>query len=275
MEISSQRWKPINTEWADLLPNFKGVVRSLDKHVWLDELARMCEQRFSSTYRSDMGVRKFYETKAANRKEHAREIHRLIEAELINDWKNGVRSMHEIGLILAALLASLEDRLKGVDEKIVRSRECEMNAAQKVAGNNAEYAKIGPLMALMGKRENLLDAQANLPSGTNDIPHPCRSVGLRQGAASGTRHGMLQTLKADVGRIASTITEAVGRFDAALAERCKEEDRDERARLQQQLVRFYRPQEVIDFARATDPRRSVAESAGQRRSSGSHPSAWR
>lgn len=125
MEISSPRWKPINTEWTDLLPNFKGVVRSLDKHVWLDELARMCEQRFSSTYRSDMGVQKFYETRAANRKEHAREIRRLIEAELINDWKNGARSMHEIGLILAALLASLEERLKGVDEKIIRSRECE------------------------------------------------------------------------------------------------------------------------------------------------------
>ena len=60
-------------EWADLLPNFKGVVRSLDKPVWLDELARMCEQRFSSTYRSDMGVRKFYEVKTANRKEHGNE----------------------------------------------------------------------------------------------------------------------------------------------------------------------------------------------------------
>ena len=123
MEISSPHWKPINTEWADLLPNFKGVVRSLDKPVWLDELARMCEQRFSSTYRSDMGVRKFYEVKTANRKEHAREIRRLIETELINDWKNGVRSMYEIGLILTAVLASLEDRLKGADDKIVRCRE--------------------------------------------------------------------------------------------------------------------------------------------------------
>ena len=160
MEISSPRWKPINTEWADLLPNFKGVVRSLDKTVWLDELARMCEQRFSSTYRSDMGVRKFYETKTANRKEHAREIRRLIETELINEWKNGVRSMHEIGLILTALLASSEDRLKGVDEKIVRSREAELKAEQKVAGNNKEYAKIRLLAGLMGRRENLLDAQA-------------------------------------------------------------------------------------------------------------------
>jgi len=248
MEISSPRWKPINTEWADLLPNFKGVVRSLDKRVWLDELARMCEQRFSSTYRSDMGVRKFYETKAANRKEHAREIRRLIEAELINDWKNGVRSMHEIGLILAALIASLEDRLKGVDGKIVQSREYETNAAQKITGNNTEFAKIGPLMALMGKRENLLDAQANYLQ--EQMIYRTRAEawvfakGLLQEVAT-----ELQTLRGDVSRIASTITEAVGRFDAALAERCKEEDRDERARLQQQLVRFYRPQEVIDFAR--------------------------
>jgi hypothetical protein len=248
MEISSPRWKPINTEWADLLPNFKSVVRSLEPHVWLDELTRMCEQRFNSTYRSDMGVRKFYETKAANRKEHAREIRRLIETELINDWKNGVRSMHEIGLILGALIASLEERLKGIDDKIVRSRECENNAAQKVAANNAEYAKIGPIGALMGKRENLLNAHANCLQ--EQMIYCTRSEawvfakGLLQEVAT-----ELQTLRAEVARIASTISEAVGRFDSALAERCNEEDRDERARLQQQLVRFYRPQEVIDFAR--------------------------
>jgi hypothetical protein len=248
MEISSPRWKPINTEWADLLPDFKGVVRSLDKHVWLDELARMCEQRFSSTYRSDMGVRKFYEAKAANRNEHAREIRRLIESELINDWKNGVRSMHEIRLILGALLASLEGRRMGVDEKIVRSRECEMNSAQKIAGNNAEYAKIGPLRALLGKRENLLDAQANYLQKQMIY----RTLAEAWVFAKGLLQEVvteLQTLRADVDRIASTITEAVVRFDAALAERCKEEDSDERARLQRQLVRFYRPQEVIDFAR--------------------------
>ncbi len=248
MEISSPRWKSINTEWADLLPNFKGVVRGLEKTVWLDELARMCAQRFDLTYRSDMGVRKFYETKAANRKEHAREIHRCIETELMNDWKNGVRSMHEINLILAALLASLEDRLKGVDEKIVQTHEGAKNAEQKVANNNKEYAKIGILSALMGKRENLLDAQAI--GLQEEMTYRTRAEawafakGLMQEVAI-----ELQTLKADVGRISSTITEAVSRFDAALAERCKEEDRDERARLQQQLVRVYRPQEVIDLAR--------------------------
>ena len=248
MEISSPRWKPINTEWADLLPNFKGVVRSLDKTVWLDELARMCEQRFSSTYRSDMGVRKFYETKTANRREHAREIRRLIETELINDWKNGVRSMHEIGLVLTALLASLEDRLKGVDEKIVRSREAESKAEQKVADNNKEYAKIGLLAGLMGRRENLLDTQAACLQELMIYRTRAEAWAFAKGLLQEVTTE-LQTLRGDVGRIASMITEAVGRFDAALAERCKEEDRDESARLQQQLVRFYRPQEVIDFAR--------------------------
>jgi hypothetical protein len=247
MEISSPRWKPINTEWADLLPNFKSVVRTLDKAAWLDELARMCEQRFSGTYRSDMGVRKFYETKTANRKEHAREIRRLIETELMNDWKNGVRSMHEIGLLLFALLAALEDRIRAADGKIVRSREGEANAAQKVAANNKEYAKIGPLSSLMGKRDNLLDAQANCLQ--EQMTHRTWAEawvfakGLLQELAT-----ELNTLKADVGRITSTITEAVSRFDATLSERCKESDRDDPAQLQQQLVRFYRPQEVIDFA---------------------------
>jgi hypothetical protein len=100
----------------------------------------------------------------------------------------------------------------------------------------------------MGKRENLLDAQAICLQ--EEMIYRTRAEawtfakGLMQEVAT-----ELQTLKADVGRISSTITEAVGRFDAALAERCKEEDRDERARLQRQLVRVYRPQEVIDLAR--------------------------
>ena len=248
MEVSSKRWKPINTEWADLLPNFKSVVRSLDQHVWLDELARMCEQRFNSTYRSDMGVPKFYETKAANHKEHAREIRRLIETELINEWKNGVRSMHEIGLILSALVVSLEGRLKGIDEKIVRTRESETNAAQKVANNNTEYAEVGPIGALMGRRENLLNAHANylqeqMIYRTRAEAWSFAKILLQELITE------LQTLRTDVARIVSTISEAVTRFDAALADRCKQEDRDERVRLQQQLVRFYRPQEVIDFAR--------------------------
>lgn len=68
--------------------------------------------------------------------------------------------MHEINLILAALVASLEDRLKGVDEKVVQTHEGVKNAEQKVTDNNKEYAKISLLSALMGKRENLLDAQA-------------------------------------------------------------------------------------------------------------------
>jgi hypothetical protein len=99
----------------------------------------------------------------------------------------------------------------------------------------------------MGKRENVLDAQANCLQ--EQMTYRTRAEawvfakGLLQEVAT-----ELNTLKADVGRMASTITEAVGLFDAALSERCKEADRDERAQLQQQLVRFYRPQEVINFA---------------------------
>ena len=246
MEVNSPRWKPIHTEWADLLPSFKGVVRDLDNRVWLDELAKMCAQRFDSTYRSDMGVRKFYETKGANRREHAREIRRRLETELLNDWRNGERSMQEVGLLLGALIASLEDRARAADEKIVRHREGEEQAGRKVLANAKEYAKIGPLSALFGKRASLLDAQATC---------------LQEQMILRTRHeawifakGLLQelvtefnSLRAEVHTATSTVAEATKEFDAALAARCGDETG--RLDLRQQLVRFYHPERVKDFAR--------------------------
>lgn len=248
MEGASKSWKPINREWADLVPRFKEAARHADRSQWLDQLARLCEERFNATYRSDMGVRKFYETKKANRKEHAREIRRLIEADLIQDWKNGVKSMHDIGLILDALLQNLRGRTDLASEQITRNKEAEQAAAQKVVFNQKEYAKIGPLSDLMGKRSSLLNAQGTCLQEQLT----CRTRAVAWDFALGLLQELdteLNALRAEVGGIHNTILEAVDQFNAALADRCRPEEHDERVRLQQQLVRYYRPQEVIDFSR--------------------------
>ena len=86
-EINNRRWKPIQSEWLDLLPEFVTMVQGKETSTWLAELARLCAQRFDETYRG-LGVRKFYETKLLARREHAREIRRQIETELMEEWKN-------------------------------------------------------------------------------------------------------------------------------------------------------------------------------------------
>ena len=43
------------------------------ERAWLDELSKLCEQAYTQNYR-DLGVRKFYETKLGELKDHVREV---------------------------------------------------------------------------------------------------------------------------------------------------------------------------------------------------------
>src|SRR5262249_61766906 len=82
-EVNNRRWKPINQFWMDLQPNFQSTVResfASDERVWLAELAKMYQQAYNDNYR-DLGVRKFYETKRGDVKDHARELRSQIERE--------------------------------------------------------------------------------------------------------------------------------------------------------------------------------------------------
>ena len=80
-EISNKRWKTINLDWMELIPNFKEVVRQQDSKKWLDELANLCEKRYNQDYRG-LGVRRFFEIKTSARKDHSREIRNRIESDL-------------------------------------------------------------------------------------------------------------------------------------------------------------------------------------------------
>ena len=139
-EISNTKWKPISSDWQEVIPNFKSVARGLDKKIWLDEFQKTCQQRYSHNWRG-MGVQKFYETKLAVRKEHAKEIRRNIEGQLFAEWQNGAKSMHDVNREVSALLGALEERTKLADEKIVQSRDAESKAAEWIDANNRQWAK--------------------------------------------------------------------------------------------------------------------------------------
>ena len=55
-DVNNKRWKPINNEWQDVLPNFKSIVREKPREAWLDELAKLCERRFDQDYRGIGGA---------------------------------------------------------------------------------------------------------------------------------------------------------------------------------------------------------------------------
>src|SRR5260370_39703433 len=132
---ANKKWKPINNEWQDVLPNFKSLVREKGRETWLDELSKLCEKRFDQDYRG-VGVRNFYKSKLKAKKDHVREIRRRVEDDLFADWKNGVRSVYETSRVLTALLESLDERRRQLDDKITAANEKTESAANRFPLNN-------------------------------------------------------------------------------------------------------------------------------------------
>ncbi len=245
-EISNKRWKPINQEWMDVIPQFVSLVQEKEKTTWLNELEKLCAQRFEEGYRG-LGVHRFYETKLAARKEHVREIRRRIESEVFDDWKNGVRSMYDITRLVNALSAALDDRLKSVDSRIARAKENQEEAEAKVAANRKEWPKVGMLSDVFGKRQKLLDAQGEC---LRDL-----YIYRTQIEAWNFAKRLLQDLITEINRLgtdvsncAALVDDCIKEFNERIAQRCN----DEKIDLRQSVVRFYQPQKVKEFARDLD-----------------------
>jgi hypothetical protein len=270
-EIGNKKWKAINIDWQELIPNLKEVVRQQDSKTWLEDLSSKCGERFDQQFRG-LGVRKFYEIKTSTRKDHAREIRNRIESDLFEEWKNGSRSAHEIGQLLDALLTALEGRVKDMDEKAVRANDNAEAASQKIMANNKEWAKIGILSAAFGKRNNLLDAQASCLE--EHYVYRTRFEGWQ--FAKGLIQELISemtSLRNEVTRFASLITEAIKECDDRIAERCSDGGQTD---LRRPLVQFYNPEGVRDFTKqlthdkraqhtqANDVRLTIIEQLGEK-----------
>jgi len=236
-DAHNKKWKPINNEWQDVLPNFKSVVREKGREAWLDELAKLCEKRFDQDYRG-VGVRSFYTTKLKARREHAREIRRRIEEEMFNEWKNGVKSAFDVSRLLAALLDAVDERRKLVDDKITQAKENEEAAANRVRVNNQEWAHMGLLQkTVFGKPDSLLDAQAEALEEQYIYRTRIEALIFSKQLMEDTV-AEITDFKSEVDKCASTAAAAVKKYNDRLAERVTD---DGKIDLREQLVRFYDP----------------------------------
>ena len=241
-EVNNKKWKPIGDDWQNLTNQYKQYVRESEPASWLDKLQTLCEQRFDTGYR-EHGVRRFYEIKAANRKEQAKDIRQGIEHELFESWQNGNRSLDGVVGLIDALIDSLEEWQRAANEFIVRYKESSEQANDKINENKATWANIGMISAAFGKRDRLIDAQAEC---------------LREKYTNATQmHAwiyakeLLQLLKAEIGDFRSEVTgfrsvlsEALKEFQSNVGQRCKDEDR---ADFRKPIIRFYKPTEVKNF----------------------------
>jgi hypothetical protein len=236
-DANNKKWKPINNDWQDTLPNFKSLVREQPSAGWLDELAKLCEKRFDQDYRG-LGVRNFYRAKLKAKPEHVSEIRRRVEDDLFTDWKNGVRSLHDLSSLLKALLESTDERLKVIDDKITQVQDNEGQAADRVKAHNKEWSRMGWFSRIvLRKRDSLLNAQADALLEQYIYRTRIEALSFAKQLMAEIIVG-LTDLKGQVDQCTSTFNEAIKQYNDRIAERITDDGSND---LRAQLVRFYRP----------------------------------
>ena len=235
-DVSNKKWKPINNEWQDVIPNFKSLVREKERPTWLDELAKLCEKRFDQDYRG-LGVRNFYKAKLKAKREHVKEIRRRIEDDLFSEWKNGIKSTYDVSRLLAALIDSTDERLKGLDDKITLAKGNEEDAANRVRVINEDWARMGFIKKAVGKPDSLLDAQGEALLEQYTYRTLIEALAFSKQLLE-ELIVEITDLKGEADRCTSIMSEAIKKYNDRIAERITD---DGSIDLREQLVRFYNP----------------------------------
>ena len=239
-DANNKKLKPISNEWQDYITNARLLIReSMEKPTWIDNLEKMCAKRFAEEYRG-FGVAKFYETKLKGRRDMAKEICGLVESNLFDDWRNGVKSMHEVSRLMEDLISTTEDRIREIDDKRARLDNRADKAQERIKQNGADWAKIGLFGKVTGKRDNVFDAHA----GFLQEYYICRT--WLAGWDFGRKlleevKETLTELKSEVDESFSRVRQANSRFQAKIESRCND---DETENLRQHLIRYYSPELV-------------------------------
>jgi hypothetical protein len=247
-ERANKKWKPITKYWADILPNFKDMVETSDagdQLRWLSELYKLFDLAFESNYR-DLGVRRFYDAKHGEQDEHVREIRRTVEGDLFGDWLNGTKSMTDITRLVQALIAHLGERRALFEEACAKNADLVKQSEARVNANGQEWAHIGVFGEMLGKRKHLFEAHGETLRELYTLR--TQTYGLQ------FARGLLDALVTDLTGLAneaaltaSTITSATLAFATAINERLGDAGQSD---VQAQIVRFYKPDIVKDFARS-------------------------
>jgi Tubulin like len=254
-EVKNARWKPVNQFWMDLQPNFQRHVRESfagEERVWLSELAKLYQQAYGDNYR-DLGVRKFYETKRSDCRDHARELRFVIERDLFQDWANGARAMQDVSRLVAALLSSLEERARLYDDRLPKLQDNVRDAEAHAQATDTEWSHVGLLKSVMGKRADLFNEQAQnltqLYIYRTRVEATAYAKYLLQFVTM-----ELNDLANEVSRAASTIEEATKGFTVGIDARLSDDGQED---LKKQVVRFYKPAAVKDIVRSLTREQSL------------------
>lgn len=174
-DAANTRWKRIPDFWAAAVSAQVNDIQNSksDKSHWFSELKVRTEKMFDEGYRGLGGVKKFYEVKLKARAEMARCIRLAVERDVFSDWKNGQRSTAEIDRLLAALVATLEERLGQMDGRIESNSKATQHHLQKIAEVERRLGDMGLFGKAIGKTgdyfvEGAANVQESLVCRTNE-----------------------------------------------------------------------------------------------------------
>lgn len=154
-------WKSLVEEWASVAPAFKQLAQQQEPKSWITSLSSFFQKRFDESYRN-LGVKEFYRIKGLSKATMAKEIRRLIERDLLEQWKNGLRSLQEISKIIDALSAWLQEKIEQTDTRATKTDSQLDELRSQVAGNLNDWASLGVIGKALGKRNNIFERQSVL-----------------------------------------------------------------------------------------------------------------
>lgn len=246
-ERANARWKPISKFWQDLLPPMKTTVQethSADQTTWLSELYKLFNLSFEQNYR-ELGVKRFYEVKRGEQRDYCRQIRKTVELDLFGDVLNGTRSVYDVARLLEALLASLAEKRFAFEQAITKNSGDEKQANAQVNQNGSEWARIGFLAQMFGRRKQLFEAHGEAVRQLFTLRTQTEGLSFARSLIDAVI-AEITDLANEVGRMAATISSANNAFASSIAERI---DDAGQSNVQAQVVRFYKPDVVRDFAK--------------------------
>ena len=243
-DAANRRWKPILDEWKDFITNSKITIReSVPKKTWVDELEKICERRFSEDYRT-LGVAKFYDAKLKAKKEMAKHICGLAESDLFDEWRTGVKSMHEASRMLEDLISVTEERIKTVEDKKARLESRRKTADEFIEKKKREWSDIGIVGKITGRPDNVFDAIA----GHLQELYVCRTWSAGWDFARKLLEELKEAftdLKIQVDECFSRVRQSNDIFKAKMDSRCNDR---EQGNLKKHMIRYYSPELVKNIS---------------------------
>jgi len=254
-------WKSLDQEW-DVVDKLQLAAREKepDHRLWLSGLSSKCTEFYENTFRG-YGVAKFYATKEADAKDQAREICRLVEADLFSEWREGKSSAHDLSRKLEEIVKLLNEFRTGCDERIVdfKRKAGETDERSRLVNaieqNNREWFKVGPLSDLMGKRKELLDAQTLLYKKLYSAKTRVHAWTYAKKLSNFVIEEIAR-LKTSVANIVSRLIQVVDGdisrqvanpfqgLDERIANRCRTDEKEDIAA---EVIKIYDPKRVRDF----------------------------